>query len=83
VSESGISVEVGDLPVPKFFGLSFTATGEVLRVCKLVWRKGGMIGARFISKEDLRQRLAERKKRLGLTDFSIRQPGNNREETKI
>jgi hypothetical protein len=76
-------LEVGDLPVPKFFGLSFTARGDVLRVCQLIWRKGGMIGARFVSAEDLRQRLGERNKRVGLGGSSIRQSSDNREETKI
>lgn len=54
VSEKGVSLDVGSLPVPKLFGLSFTATGEVLRVCSLVWRKGEMVGAEFLSAKELR-----------------------------
>src|ERR1700759_2797475 len=54
VSEKGVCLDVGSLPVPELFGLAFTATGEVLRVCSLVWRKGEMIGAEFISAKELR-----------------------------
>jgi hypothetical protein len=55
VSEEGVGLDVGDLAVPKLFGLVFTASGEVLRVCSLVWRRGERIGARFVSVKELRQ----------------------------
>lgn len=55
VSEDGVCLDVGALPVPKLFGLSFTARGEVLRVCRLAWRKGQLVGARFVSAKELRQ----------------------------
>jgi hypothetical protein len=54
VSEKGVCLDVGSLPVPKLFGLAFTATGEVLRVCSLVWRNGEMIGAEFLTARELR-----------------------------
>ena len=54
VSEKGVSLDVGSLPVPKLFGLAFTATGEVLRVCSLIWRNGEIIGAEFLSAKELR-----------------------------
>jgi hypothetical protein len=54
VSEEGVSLDVGALPVPKLFGLAFTATGEVLRICSLVWRKGEMVGAEFLTAKELR-----------------------------
>jgi hypothetical protein len=54
VSEKGVCLDVGSLPVPQLFGLAFTATGEVLRVCSLVWRNGEMIGAEFLSAKELR-----------------------------
>jgi PilZ domain len=54
VSEKGVCLDVGALPVPKLFGLAFTATGEVLRVCALVWRRGELIGAEFLSARELR-----------------------------
>ena len=54
VSERGVSLDVGSLPVPKLFGLAFTATGEVLRVCSLVWRNGEMVGAEFLTAKELR-----------------------------
>ena len=54
VSEKGVSLDVGSLPVPKLFGLAFTATGEVLRVCSLIWRNGEIVGAEFLSAKELR-----------------------------
>ena len=53
VSESGICLEVGPLAVPELFGISFTSGGEVLRVCFIVWRQGGLIGARYVSAKEL------------------------------
>ena len=55
VSDDGARVDVGALSVPKIFGLAFTAGGEVLRVCSLVWRKGELVGARFVTAKELRQ----------------------------
>ena len=54
VSEKGVCLDVGSLPVPKLFGLAFTASGGVLRVCSLVWRNGEMVGAEFLSARELR-----------------------------
>jgi hypothetical protein len=56
VSDTGVCLEVGGLAVPKMFGLAFTPGGEVLRVCCLAWRRGELIGARFVSARELRQR---------------------------
>jgi hypothetical protein len=55
VSAGGVCLEVGALSVPKIFGLAFTAGGEVLRVCWLVWRQGEFVGARFVTAKELRQ----------------------------
>lgn len=55
VSDSGACLEVGALVVPDLFGLAFTAGGEVLRVCLLAWRRGELIGARFVTVKELRQ----------------------------
>jgi hypothetical protein len=57
VSENGVCLDVGDLAVPKLFGLAFTSSGEVLRVCALIWRRGERVGARFVSARELRQGL--------------------------
>jgi hypothetical protein len=58
VSDSGVCLEVGALAVPKLFGLAFTAGGEVLRVCSLVWRRGEIVGARFVTVKELRHGFA-------------------------
>jgi PilZ domain len=55
ISRGGVCLDVGALPVPKTFGLAFDATGCVLRVCQIVWRRGELIGARFLSAKELRQ----------------------------
>lgn len=57
VGDDGVCLDVGDLAVPKLFGLAFTSSGEVLRVCALIWRRGERIGARFVSAKELRQGL--------------------------
>ena len=57
VGDGGVCLDVGDLAVPKLFGLAFTAGGEVLRVCLLVWRRGELIGARYVTAKELRQGL--------------------------
>ncbi len=55
VSESGLCVEVGALAIPELFGMAFTAGGEVIRICALVWRRGQLVGARFVTVKQLRQ----------------------------
>ena len=55
ISDDGVCLDVGALSVPKSFGLAFTAGGEVLRVCWLTWRRGELIGARFLTAKELRQ----------------------------
>ena len=55
ISDNGACLDVGDLAVPKVFGLSLTAGGEVRRVCSLIWRKGELVGVRFISAQELRK----------------------------
>ena len=57
VSDEGACLDVGSLAVPELFGLAFTAGGEVLRVCSLVWRRGELVGARFVTAKELRQGL--------------------------
>jgi hypothetical protein len=59
VSDRGVCLEVGALAVPELFGLAFTASGQVLRVCVLVWRQGERIGARFVSAKELREGLVQ------------------------
>lgn len=55
ISENGACLDVGDLAVPKMFGLAMTAGGEVRRVCALIWRRGELIGVRFVSARELRK----------------------------
>jgi len=54
VSDSGLRVDVGSLAVPERFAVSFTSSGEVVRLCRRVWRRGRLIGARFVTTKELR-----------------------------
>ena len=67
VSDAGVQLDVGALAVPDLFGLAFTASGEVLRVCSLVWRQGEMLGARFVTARELREGL----QRTGAPDSGL------------
>jgi hypothetical protein len=58
VSDNGLCLDVGALAVPKIFGVAFTAGGEVFRLCALIWRRGGLVGARFVGAKELRLSLA-------------------------
>lgn len=55
VSETGAQLNVGGIAVPEIFGLGLTADGTVVRLCKRVWRRGEMVGARFIKPDELRR----------------------------
>ena len=55
VSDDGVCLDVGSLPVPKLFGVAFTSGGEVLRVCRLAWRRGELVGGLFVSAKELRR----------------------------
>ncbi len=55
VSESGLSLEVGALVIPKVFAVVFTPCGTIRRICMMVWRDGPLIGARFVTAEELRE----------------------------
>jgi hypothetical protein len=58
ISDNGACLDVGDLAVPKVFGLSLTAGGEVRRVFTLIWRRGELVGVRFVSAQELRKGIA-------------------------
>lgn len=71
VSDDGVCLDVGALAVPELFGLAFTAGGEVLRVCSLVWRQGERLGARFVTARQLRDGLVG----TGDADPALRKSG--------
>lgn len=55
VSDSGLRVDAGSLAVPEVFAVSFTSGGQVVRLCRRVWRRGRLIGARFVTTKQLRE----------------------------
>jgi hypothetical protein len=54
VSDGGLRVDTSAPAVPEVFAVSFTSGGEVVRLCRRVWRRGRQIGARFITTQQLR-----------------------------
>src|ERR1700761_5546430 len=58
ISESGVCLDVGALPVPKMFGLAFTSCGTVVRVC--------LRAARRTARRAVRHRKAASPGRKGL-----------------
>jgi hypothetical protein len=59
ISDGGACLEIGDLPIPKIFVLVMTPDGRVRRACLTIWRRGELLGARFVTAEQLRQGIAE------------------------
>lgn len=59
VSEGRVCLSVGALRVPQLFGLLLTSDGRVRRAYRKAWRKGELIGARFVTAGELRQGLVE------------------------
>jgi hypothetical protein len=55
ISDGGVCLEVNDLPVPRIFVLVMTQDGRVRRACVAAWRRGGLLGARFVTAEQLRR----------------------------
>ena len=59
ISDGGACLEIGDLPVPRIFVLVMTPGGRVRRACVTAWRRGELLGARFVTAAQLRQSVAE------------------------
>lgn len=55
ISAGGACVDVGSLSVQKFFMLVLSSGGRVRRICRLVWRRGPLIGACFVSLKDIKE----------------------------
>jgi hypothetical protein len=54
ISQGGARLDVAALPVPKIFALLLTSNGEVRRACLTTWRRGPLLGARFVGLKELR-----------------------------
>jgi hypothetical protein len=59
ISDGGVCIEVNDLPVPKIFVLVMTPDGRVRRACLTAWRRGSLLGAKFVTAEQLRAGVAD------------------------
>lgn len=55
ISVGGARLDVGPLPAPKMFILILTPNGEVRRTCLTTWRRGPILGVRFIDIKELRR----------------------------
>lgn len=54
ISVSGVGLHVGALEIPEFFVLLINQSGSVRRGCHRIWRRGELVGARFITAAQLR-----------------------------
>ena len=59
ISDGGVCLEIGTLPVPKIFVLLMTPDGAVRRGCMTAWRRGELLGARFVTAAQLRRGVGE------------------------
>ncbi|MGN6308322.1 MAG: PilZ domain-containing protein [Xanthobacteraceae bacterium] len=55
ISQGGVCVDVGDLIVQKFFVLIVSSRGHVRRACKLIWRRGALVGACFVTAKQIKE----------------------------
>jgi hypothetical protein len=53
VSEGGACIDVGALATPAIFMLLLSPRGEVRRVCRSVWRKGKLVGVKYLTAKEL------------------------------
>ena len=54
ISEGGVCLKVGALVIPKIFVLVLYSSGSVRRACRLIWRRGELVGAQFVTAQQLR-----------------------------
>jgi hypothetical protein len=54
ISDGGACLNVGALEVPLLFGLLATPNGRVRRACLTAWRNNELLGARFLTANELR-----------------------------
>jgi PilZ domain len=54
VSEGGACIDVGALVIPAVFMLLLSPRGEVRRICQNVWRKGELVGVKFLTAKELK-----------------------------
>jgi hypothetical protein len=59
ISQSGVCIEVGQLTIPEVFVLVLTTSGSVRRICQRMWRRGELVGARFVTTKKLRDGLPQ------------------------
>jgi len=55
ISHGRVSLRVGGLPVPPIFLLALTPKADVRRTCRIIWRQGDVIGAKFLNVRELRR----------------------------
>ena len=53
ISDGGVSLQVGDLPVPNIFILQLTP--QIRRLCKIAWRQNDILGASFVTPKEVRK----------------------------
>ena len=57
ISASGVCLHVGALVMPEVFVIVLNSSGSVRRACHRMWRRGELVGARFVTAKELRDGL--------------------------
>jgi hypothetical protein len=55
ISASGVCLSVGALSIPEIFVLVLNPSGSVRRACRRMWHRGELVGAEFVTAEELRK----------------------------
>jgi hypothetical protein len=58
ISSDGVCLDIGALVIPEIFVLVLNPSGSVRRACQRIWRRGELIGARFVTAKELRDGLS-------------------------
>ena len=61
ISATGVCLDVGALSIPEIFVLVLNASGSVRRACRRMWRRGELVGAEFVTAEQLRKDFQSKK----------------------
>jgi hypothetical protein len=57
ISAGGVCLDVGALVIPEIFVLVLNPSGSIRRACHRMWRRGKLVGARFVTAKQIRDGL--------------------------
>jgi hypothetical protein len=57
ISAGGVCLNIGALVIPEVFVLVLNPSGSIRRACHRMWRRGELVGARFVTAKQTRDGL--------------------------